>query len=149
MKVLLRDDVDKLGALGEIIDVADGFARNFLLPQNLAVRATQANEALIRKIRKQRAELESARRRKYEAEAGELRGKSTTIIAKVNEERKLYGSVDAAHVAEAILRDIGHDTEPKNVLIDEPIKELGTFDIEIRLYPDVTTSIKLYVVADE
>ena len=95
MKVLLREDISKLGKLGQIVEVADGYARNFLLPRHLAVRATKGNEALIAKIKKRRAEREAARQQAFEQQAEELRGKSITIEAKTAEERTLYGSIDA------------------------------------------------------
>lgn len=149
MKILLRDDVEKLGRLGDIVEVAEGYARNYLLPRQLAVRATRDNEALIVKIKKHRAEREAARRQVFAEKAEELRGKSTTITTRVNEEGKLYGSVDAALIAAAISRDLAYDVSAGQVQLPEPIKELGTHDVTVSLHPDVTTTIKLYVVAEE
>lgn len=149
MKILLRDDVEKLGRLGDIVEVAEGYARNYLLPRQLAVRATRDNEALIVKIKKHRAEREDARRQVFAEKAEELRGKSTTITTRVNEEGKLYGSVDAALIAAAISRDLAYDVSAGQVQLPEPIKELGTHDVTVSLHPDVTTTIKLYVVAEE
>ena len=148
MKVLLREDIEKLGQLGEIVEVKAGYARNYLLPRRLAVLVSRDNEALIARIKKRRAELEVARRRSFVEQADVLRGKSITIEAKVAEERALYGSVDSRQVAEAVTRDLGHETDPRDVLIDAPFKELGTYDVEIRLHPEVTTTIKLWVVGE-
>lgn len=149
MKILLRDDVEKLGRLGDIVEVAEGYARNYLLPRQLAVRATRDNEALIVKIKKRRAEREAAKRQEFAEKAEELRGKSTTITTRVNEEGKLYGSVDAALIAAAISRDLAYDVSAGQVQLSAPIKELGTHDVTVSLHPDVTTTIKLYVVAEE
>ncbi len=148
MKVLLREDIEKLGKLGEIVEVRAGYARNYLLPRRMAVQATKDNEALIAKIKKRRAELEAAKRTDFEEQAESLRGKSITIEARVAEERALYGSVDARQIAEAVTRDLGHQTDARDVLLETPFRELGTYDVQIRLYPQVTTTIKLWVVAD-
>jgi large subunit ribosomal protein L9 len=149
MKVLLKENVENLGNLGDVVTVKSGYARNFLLPRNLAVQATRENEAQIAKIKKRRAELEAQRRQKYVEQAESLRGKSTTIMARVNEEKVLYGSVDAFQVAEAVTRDLSYEIDAKDVLLENAIRELGTYDVTLRVYPEVTTEIKLYVVAEE
>jgi large subunit ribosomal protein L9 len=149
MKVLLREDLEKLGSLGEVVDVKNGYARNYLLPRRLAVAVTPENEAQIAKIKKRRAELEEKRKQKYVEQAAELRGKSITIMARVHDEHELYGSVDQAQIAQTVSRDLGYDLEPRDVLLENPIRELGTYDVEIRIYQDVTAALKLYVVAAE
>jgi large subunit ribosomal protein L9 len=148
MKVLLRDDIDKLGALGEIVEVSAGFARNYLLPRNLAVRASAENEVLIQRIRKQRRTLELKRIEGLKEKALALDGKSITIGAKVSEERKLYGSVDAIQIAETVTRDLNFEVDPKQVVIEDTFKELGTYDVILKLHPEVTTTIKLWVVEE-
>lgn len=148
MKVLLRDDVEKLGNLGDVVEVASGYARNYLLPRQLAVQATRENEALIEQIKRRRRDIEKARRQTYVEKAEAMRGQSITIVAKVADERNLFGSVDAAQIAETVSRDLSFEIDAKQVLIERPFKELGTYDVQLRLYPKVTTEIKLWVVEE-
>lgn len=145
MKVLLNQNVSKLGEIGEVVDVKPGFARNYLLPQGLATAPTEAN---IRKVeeRKQKYLEELARQREQlEARAAVLEGKQLTINARANEEGHLYGSVGGAQIA-AVLAEEGIFIEPENVALDEPIRQLDKYDVTIRFAQDITATIHVWVV---
>jgi large subunit ribosomal protein L9 len=145
MKVLLNQNVSKLGEIGEVVDVKPGYARNYLLPQGLATAPTEAN---IRKVeeQKQRYLEELARQREeIEARARVLEGKQLTIAARANEEGHLYGSVGAAQIAAALAED-GIFIQPENVVLGEPIRQLDKYDVTIRFAQEVTATIHVWVV---
>ncbi|MGC9454913.1 MAG: 50S ribosomal protein L9 [Phycisphaerae bacterium] len=145
MKVLLNQNVSKLGEIGEVVDVKPGFARNYLLPQGLATAPTEAN---IRKVeqRKQEYLAELARRREeIEARARVLEGKQLTISARANEEGHLYGSVGGAQIA-AVLAEEGIFIEPENVDLPEPIRQLDKYDVTIRFPQEITATVHVWVV---
>jgi large subunit ribosomal protein L9 len=145
MKVLLNQNVSKLGEIGDVVDVKPGYARNYLLPQGLATAPTDAN---IRKVeeQKQRYLEELARQREeIEARARVLEGKQVTIAARANEEGHLYGSVGAAQIA-AVLAEDGIFIQPENVAMDAPIRQLDKYDVPIRFAQDVTATIHVWVL---
>ena len=145
MKVLLNQNVSKLGEIGEVVDVKPGFARNYLLPQGLATAPTESN---IRRVeqRKQRYLEELARQREeIEARARVLEGKQLTIAARANEEGHLYGSVGTAQIASALASD-GIFIQPENVDLEAPIRQLDKYDLTIRFAQDITATIHVWVV---
>ena len=146
-EVLLIADVPDLGAEGELVTVADGYARNFLLPRKLAAPVTEATKRRLARIREER----EAARRKAVAEAGalarQLAGVSCTIAVKTSEEDKLYGSVSAADIVEA-LKEQGIEIDRQSLIIEAPIKELGIFEIKVKLDPEVETTLKVWVVEE-
>jgi len=146
-EVLLMKDVPDLGSEGDVVTVADGYARNFLLPRGIGAPVTDATRRRLEKIREEReadrvAELASAR---TQGEA--LSGLSCTIPVKVSDEETMYGSVTAADLVKA-LADQGVQVDRHTVQLDEPIRELGVFDVTIRLHADVETSVKVWVVEE-
>ncbi len=145
MKVLLNQNVAKLGEIGEVVDVKPGYARNYLLPQGLAVAPTEGN---IRRVeeQKQRYLEELARQREeIEARARVLEGKQLTINARANEEGHLYGSVGAAQIAAALAEE-GIFIQPENVDLDAPLRQLDKYDVLIRFAQEVTATIHVWIV---
>jgi large subunit ribosomal protein L9 len=147
MEILLRQDVEKLGKAGEIVNVADGFARNYLLPRKLAAPVTQENLMRI-ELDKRRAEREAARRHQALVDLGKrLETVSSTIAAQATETGTLFGSVGASQIAEALKKE-GFDIPEDAVRLEHPIKETGVYAIEIQLAPDVVSATRIWVVAD-
>jgi large subunit ribosomal protein L9 len=148
MKVILKDDVEKLGTAGNVVTVADGFARNFLFPKNLAVPASKGNLRSIDEIRKQKQFKENKRRREAEKFKDKLEKLSLTAEVQVGEEDKVFGSVTAANIA-SLLGSQGFEIDRRKILLEEPLKALGVYTIEVKLAPDVVAGVKLWVVKKE
>lgn len=147
MKVILRENVDKLGEAGTIVDVKPGYARNFLIPQKKAVAANDANMRAFEEERK--AELRRAEKGKMEAEklAAELSKVSVTAAVQVGEDDKIFGSVTNQNIAD-LLAAQGFEIDRKKIIISESIKALGVYEIPIKLHPEVEATIKLWVVRE-
>lgn len=145
MRLLLRRNIDNLGLIGDIVEVADGYGRNYLLPQGFAVEATKDNLARFERERRRLIVQERETREKMELLAKELVSGSCTIIARSTEEGHLFGSVTARDIA-AQFRAEGIPVEPKMVLLEEPIKELGIYKVNVRLHPEVEATTKVWVV---
>ncbi len=145
MEVILKQDVDRLGKAGAVIKVKDGFARNFLLPNNLALPLTSAN---LKKLEqeKQKKILQSEKTKK---EAQDLSDKlavlSLTIPALTNEEDKLYGGVTPEAIAGA-LKEEGFNIDKNSIILQEAIKSLGIYEVSIKLHPELVTKIKIWIV---
>ncbi|OGC94567.1 MAG: 50S ribosomal protein L9 [candidate division Zixibacteria bacterium RBG_16_53_22] len=148
MKVILKDDVEKLGAAGKVVTVADGYARNFLFPKNLAVPASKGNLRSIDEIKKQKQFKENKRRREAEKLKDRLEKLSLTAEVQVGEEDKVFGSVTAANIA-ALLESQGFEIDRRKIMLEEPLKALGVYTIEIKLATDVIAGVKLWVVKKE
>ncbi len=148
MKVILRQDVEKLGGMGDIVTVKAGYARNFLIPRELAYLATDKSMKALQ-IEKKRYDKKMAKEKvSAEALADQLSELQISIAMKVGEEGRLYGSVTSQMVAQELeLR--GYDIDRRNIIIEEPIKSLGVFDVKIRLHPEVTTTLKIWVISEE
>ena len=148
MKVVLLESVEKLGAIGDVVSVKDGFARNFLLPRQKALRATTAN---LKVFEGQRHEIE-ARNAKTAAEAGKagqaLDGSSYILIRQAGEAGQLYGSVAARDVAEAIQAE-GGKVDRAMVVLDKPIKTLGLHQVKVRLHPEVTVTVSINIARSQ
>jgi len=147
MEVILREDVDKLGTRGQLVKVAAGYARNFLLPKRLAVPATDANKKIIEQERQAHLRKEA----KLAADAADL-GKlmanvNITIAQKAGENDQLFGSVTSKDIAEALEKQ-GYTIERRKIVLDEPIKSLGEFKIPLRLHREVTAEITLNVIKE-
>lgn len=149
MQVLLLKDVPNLGKAGTVKNVADGYARNFLFPKKLAVPATP--EALKQADAIRKAALRKQQRVEEEAEAlaKELEAVSLTFKAKAGESGKLYGSVTASHIAEALSAKMGMEFDKRKIDLDEPLKELGPHQVRIKLAPSVSASIRVVVEPEE
>lgn len=147
MKVILRDDVEKLGKLGEVVTVRDGYARNYLLPRQMAYLCTADSEKQIEAERKRRAVREAKQVEELKKFAQELNGRSVNITVKAQEE-KLYGSVGAEEIAAAVTSEHKVKINPAQVVIETPFKELGTYDVVLRLAQGAEATIKVWVVAE-
>ncbi|MHB8880072.1 MAG: 50S ribosomal protein L9 [Thermodesulfovibrionales bacterium] len=147
MKVFLKEDVRNLGRIGDVVNVAEGYARNYLLPQKFAVEANTRNikefEHNKKVIQERAAKIMGANK----AEAEKLSAVTLTLRAKAGEEDKLFGSVTTMDIAEA-LKTAGFDIDKKKIVIPEPIKRLGSFTAEVKLHHDVSATIALNVVQE-
>jgi large subunit ribosomal protein L9 len=132
MKVLLQADVDSVGAAGQIINVSPGFARNFLLPRNLAVLADEKNVRVFQHLKKQTDEKVKKIRKSAEGVSEKLSALVITIPCKIGEEGKLFGSVTTMQIAEE-LKKLGHDIDKKKIQLDQPLKVMGLYDVKIKL----------------
>src|SRR5215831_11068619 len=147
MEVILREHVDNLGRRGEIVKVADGYARNYLLPRKLALLVTDGNKKVIERERVKFEAKELEEKKVAEAIAERMSNVELEISRKVGETEALYGSVTTSDIADS-LKAKGLDIDRRKIVLQEPIKKLGDFDIAIKLHRDVTTHIKLRVVAE-
>src|SRR5581483_591993 len=146
MEVILREHVDNLGRRGEIVKVADGYARNFLLPRKLALLATEGNKQQIERERAKFDAKELEDKKSAEAVAERMANVQIEIARKVGETEALYGSVTTADIA-AALEAKGFDIDRRKLQLAEPIKRIGEFDIPVKLHREVTATVKLKVVA--
>ena len=148
MDVILREDIEKLGTRGQLVKVAPGYARNFLLPNKMAVAATESNK----KIVEQERQAHLRREAKVEGEAKDL-GKmlsavSISIAQKAGENDQLFGSVTSKDIAEALEKQ-GYTIERRKIVLEEPIKTLGEFKVPVRLHREVTAEVTVTVVKEE
>jgi large subunit ribosomal protein L9 len=144
MEVILREDVTKLGRRGEIVKVAEGYGRNFLLPRGLALAVTDSNKAMIAKERKAHEARLAKEKVEFEQLAERIGGLRFVAPRKVGENDVLYGSVTSGDVAE-FLKGKGIEIDKRKVLLDEPVKRLGEHEVRIKLHPEVTATLKLLV----
>ncbi len=147
MKVILKEEVDKLGESGELVDVSDGYARNYLIPRNLALEATKSNMATYKEIRSQRELSLSKEKRNADLLAKELDSISCTAMVAVGEQDRVFGSVTSQTIAE-LLKEKGFDIDRKKIMLDEPIKALGVYTVPIRLHTDIEGKLKVWVVKE-
>jgi len=147
VEVILREDVDKLGRRGDVVKVAEGYGRNFLLPRGLAMAVSEANKAMIAKERKAH-ELRAAKE-KAEFESVAQRVVSLRFIAprKVGEHDVLYGSVTSGDIAE-FLKAKGIEIDKRKVQLDEPIKKLGEHEVSVKLHPEVSANLRVLVTKE-
>lgn len=145
MEVILKQDVDKVGKAGQIVKVKDGFARNFLILRGLAVPSTAANLKTTEKEKEKK--LQQAEKLKAEAQelAAKLSALSVTLPALTKEDDKLYGGIGSADLS-AALKEEGLEVDKSKIALDEPIKALGIYEVEVKLHPEVITKIKVWVV---
>jgi large subunit ribosomal protein L9 len=146
-EVILREHVEHLGKRGDIVKVADGYARNYLLPRKLALIATDGNRNHVARERARLETLEAEERKIAETMAAKMSTVEVIIARKVGETQVLYGSVTAADIAE-VLESKGFEIDRRKLQLAEPIKQLGEVDVAVKLHRDVTTSIKVRVVAE-
>ena len=144
MKIILLDDVPKLGRRGEVRDVSDGYARNFLLPHKLALTATDANLKNLDAIKARQESQAAKARTEAEGQARAIEGLAFTQMRQASDEGKLFGSVGKADIA-AFLAQHGIEVERRRIMLDEPIKTLGEFTVPIRLHAEVTAQLKVSV----
>lgn len=147
MKVILKEDVKNIGNIGQIIDVADGFARNYLVPKGLAVEANTKNIKSLE--HEKRVIQEKARKIRMSAQdlAGRISNTAVIIKAKAGEEGKLFGSVTSMDIAEQ-LANAGIDIDRKKISLDEPIRRIGSYTVNIRLHSDVSVQVNVQIVEE-
>jgi large subunit ribosomal protein L9 len=150
VKVILREDLEKLGDAGEIVTVKPGYARNFLLPRGLAYEATASN---VRQLEAEKRRTEQRAKRDYleaRRRASQLEGLSLTFHAKAGEESKLFGSITSADIADRV-KEQGFDFEidRRQIELEDPIKALGVYTVSIRLHAEVKPEIKVWVIKAE
>ena len=146
MKVILKEDVPDLGSTGEVVAVKDGYARNYLIPQSLAVQASIKN---IRQLEHQKKLIEAHKsrvRKDADIMAVDIEKISCTIPMLVGEQDKLFGSVTSKDIEEALSQE-GISISRKRIILEEPIKSLGVYTVDVRLHTDVTAKLKVWVVA--
>ena len=144
-EILLMSDVKDLGVAGDVVKVADGYARNYLLPKGLAAPVTQASLKRLEKLRKEREELARIQLAEAKAKAEKMKGAQVTIRAKTTDGSALYGSVRANDIADALAGQ-GIDIDKSQIELDDDIKAVGQFDVNVRLHADVVVPVKVWVV---
>ena len=145
MKLLLQRNIEKLGNIGDIVEVAPGYGRNYLLPKGLAVEVTADNINRFEGMRRRLIALEQETKEKFEVLAKEIEKASCTVVTNASEEGHLYGSVTARDIAAQFSAE-EIEVEPKSIILPEPIKELGIYMVNIRLHPEVECEAKVWVV---
>lgn len=145
MELLLKQNVEHVGRLGDVVKVKPGFARNFLLPRGLAVMVTKTNVAEIERARAAALAEEQQRVSSLKELASKLGEASVTIEGRANPEGHLFGSVTAAHIATA-LREKGIAIDDKQIRLEQPLKEIGVFDVSVHLHATIDTTVKVWVV---
>ncbi len=148
MELLLKEDVENLGVRGDLVKVRAGYGRNYLLPRGLAVQATPSNIKQIEMQRKSLLKRETAERETAAQQSDMLKEVTLEFARKVGEHGVLYGSVTSMDVAEALAAK-GYEIDRKRVLLKDPIKETGEFEVPIKLHREVTTNIKVVVKSEE
>ncbi|MBN1163994.1 MAG: 50S ribosomal protein L9 [Candidatus Krumholzibacteriota bacterium] len=147
MEVILKDSVPGLGKRGDMVKVKDGYARNYLLPQNLAVPATGAMKNVIEEENRIKSFRDDKLKRSLSETAKKMEDLSCTIVVQAGEEDKLYGSVHSHDIAKAIT-DQGFEIDHKMVILEEPIKVLGVYTVPIRLHKEIEVPVKVWVVKE-
>jgi large subunit ribosomal protein L9 len=147
MELILREDIQGLGVRGDLVRVRDGYARNYLLPQGLAVLATDAQKRILEKETKLREIRDERTKKNLVSIAEKMKDLSTTIVVQAGDEDKLYGSVGTHDISEAVTKQ-GFEIDHKQVMLDEPIKKLGIYTVPIRLHREIEVMVKVWVVKE-
>jgi large subunit ribosomal protein L9 len=148
MQVILREDIDNLGKIGDLVKVADGYARNFLVPRKKAIEATPNNLHAMDHAKKMVSDRIRTLKKEATAEADRIKGLTVTIKAKTGEEGKLFGSVTSMDIVDAV-KALGVEIDRRKIVLDEPIKRLGDYTVSVKLHTDVFADLKVTVVAEE
>jgi large subunit ribosomal protein L9 len=148
MRIVLREDVDTLGRKGDLVEVADGYARNYLVPKGLAMQATKGVVAQAESMRRSREVKETRDRDAAQALAAQLGSRALEIKARAGEGGKLFGSVTATDVAEALEAQTGIEIDRRKVVLAEPIREVGDSEVTVKLHPDVVVAVAVQIVAE-
>jgi large subunit ribosomal protein L9 len=145
MKVILIGDVKSIGSMGDVVEVKDGFARNFLFPKNLARLAVGSNLKIVEDIKKKKTLAAAKEKKEAEALKGKISVFSCTIPVEAGEDDKLFGSVTSQDISRAFELE-GLAVDKRKIMLEEPIKKLGVYNISVKLHPEVTTEVKVWVV---
>jgi large subunit ribosomal protein L9 len=144
MEVILKEDVAKLGSRGDVVKVAEGYGRNFLLPKKLAIEATKGNKAVIDQMKAAAVRRSAKEKAQAEDLAKQFEGVSVSFQRRAGEHDQLFGSVTAADVAEALSKK-GFNIDRRKVQLHEPLKTLGEFTVSVKLHKDVSTHLKVVI----
>lgn len=148
MEIILKRDVENLGEAGQVVDVKPGYARNYLIPRGFAMRATEGNRRRLDEERRHIRRAEGRERERAEGLAEKLDGLAMTFTVLAGEGGKLFGSVTSADIADHLASE-GLEVDRRTIELEEPIKELGVYQVPIRLHPEVRPEVKVWVVAEE
>ena len=148
MKAILIQTVDRLGKAGDIINVKEGYARNYLFPKNIAKEATPGNMKILDSLKKKQALSEAKRLDEAKALAQMIAALSITISAKAGEEEKLFGAVTTEMISAALGAE-KITVDKKDIVLDEPIKKLGVYQVEVKIHPEVKALLRVWVVKEE
>ena len=144
MEIILLERIEKLGTIGDVVNVKDGYARNFLLPNKKALRANDANRKVFEANRSKIEADNAARRSEAEGHAGNVEGKSVVLIRASSNSGQLYGSVSVRDIVDALNAD-GANVSKSMIVLERPIKTIGVFDVKVALHPEVTVMVKVNV----
>lgn len=148
MKVILKQDYEKLGKIGEAVNVKDGYAVNFLFPNNIAMRATEGNLKVLEGLKKQHAVKLAKETADAEQLAGLLVNTTLEIKVKTSDDEKIYGSVNPQIISEA-LAEKGFNLDKKHIILEEPIKQLGIYTVDVKLTNNVKTTVNVSIVKEQ
>lgn len=148
MQVILREEIDTLGKIGDVVKVADGYARNYLVPMKKAIEATPKNVHAMDHAKKMVSDRLRKLKKEATAEADKIKAVSVTIKVKTGEEGKLFGAVTSKDIAEAVQAQ-GVVIDKRKIVLDEPIKRVGDYTVTVKLHTDIAAEIKVSVVAEE
>jgi len=148
MRIILQESVEKLGSAGQVVEVADGYARNFLLPRKLALPATDANLKRLEKLRATLAKREATERESAQKLAELLASATVSLARKAGENDQLFGSVTSADITDALAAQ-GYTVDKRKLQLDEPIKLVGEYSVPVKLHHDVSATVKVVVTREE
>lgn len=148
MQIILQEDVDKLGVRGDVVTVAEGYARNFLLPKNLALPASAGNLKRLEKIRATLAKKTATERDAAQKQADVLGGTTVTLTRKAGENDQLFGSVTSADIADSLAKQ-GFEIDKRRIQLADPIKVVGEYQVPVKLHREVTAEVKVIVKKEE
>jgi large subunit ribosomal protein L9 len=148
MEVILREDIENLGSRGEVVKVAPGYARNFLLPKRMAVAATESNKKIVEQERQAHLRKEAKVKGEAEELAKIMTGATVRIAQKAGENDQLFGSVTAKDISDALTAQ-NYNIDRRKIQLAEPIRQLGEFKVPVRLYKDVTVEVTVIVTKEE
>ena len=147
MKIILTETLDNLGDAGSVVEVKDGYARNYLIPRSLALVASKGNMKVYEELKRQKEARDNRAQREAVALSKKLEKASCTIPVAVGKEDQIFGSVTAQHISEHLVEQ-GFEIDRRLIELEEPIRALGVYDVSIRLHADVTATVKVWVVKE-
>ncbi|HEV8572747.1 MAG TPA: 50S ribosomal protein L9 [Actinomycetota bacterium] len=148
MRIILQREVEKLGVPGDVVDVKDGYARNYLLPRGLAIPASRGAVKHAERLREAHDTRVVKARTEAETLAADLAKTRLRVASKAGEDGKLFGSVTAQHLADELSKAMGQPIDRKRIHLDEPIRSLGTHEVDVRLHPDIDAKVTVEVVQE-
>jgi len=148
MKVILREDIEKVGKSGQIVEVKDGFGRNYLIPRGLAAVATRKNVSHLEHEKRIIGDVQKKKRGTAELLADKLANLSLTIFCQVGEQDKLFGAVTSRDIADQLRRE-GHEIDRRQIVLEEPLKQLGVFTVPVKLGEGIEVALKVWLVRKE